>query len=47
MLDLQHAYGGWLATIARSFELPVLEARPWDTLEQRIIDVLDRPGYLA
>lgn len=30
-------YGQWLATQARSYGLPVLEARPWETLAERIV----------
>jgi len=30
-------YGQWLADEARRYSLPVLEPRPWETLEERIL----------
>ncbi len=34
-------YGQWLATEARHFGLPVLEPRPWDTLDARLAAAID------
>lgn len=34
-------YGQWLRQEAESYHLPVLEPRPWDTLVERVLAVLD------
>jgi len=36
-------YGRWLAVEARHLALPVLEPRPWDTLDARLAAAIDAP----
>jgi hypothetical protein len=37
---LSCGYGAWLSAEAERYDLPVLAAQPWDTLEERILDQL-------
>ena len=35
--DISHSYGNWLAENCTKYGVAVIEARPWDTLVERII----------
>jgi hypothetical protein len=43
ILGLQHAQGRWLSEEARRAGLPVLAARPWTTLADRILAAVGEP----
>lgn len=42
LLALQHGHGQWLAREAQQLGLAVVEARPWATLEARVLRALGR-----
>ncbi|MCL1820527.1 MAG: hypothetical protein FWG36_07730 [Oscillospiraceae bacterium] len=36
--DVSHAYGSWLAEQCRKYDVLMVEARPWDSVMERIIN---------